>query len=65
VLEAEGEVIGIAELLTTGFGGGEGCSGALSDPLALLFGYGGMNMQHERIDVGAQLGDDERDALHH
>src|SRR5208282_5169069 len=35
------------------------------DHRALLFGKCRIQVQHERIDVGAELGNDERDTLRH
>jgi hypothetical protein len=43
--------------------GGERCHGPLRDQAALLFGKGGVQVQHERISIAAQLSDDERYAL--
>ena len=54
-----------AEGLSASLGGGQGGNRALADHLALALGEGGVKMQHERLDVRAQLGDDERDPMGH
>ncbi len=51
---------GIAEDLPTGLGGGQGGPRAVRDNRALLLGQGGVEVQQERLDLGAQLGDQER-----
>ena len=56
---------GIAEGLSTSLGGGQGGNRALADHLALALGEGGVQVQHERLDVRAELGDDERDPMGH
>ena len=56
---------GVAQLLPTRLCCGKGFLSPLGDPVTLFFRDGGMNVQHERIDVRPQFGDNERDALHH
>ena len=53
------------EGLSAGFGGGQGGNRALADHLALALGEGRVQVQHERLDVRPELGDDERDAVRH
>ena len=55
----------VAQLLATGLGSCECFLGPLCDPVTLLLGDGCVNVQHERIHVGAELGDDEGHPLHH
>ncbi len=43
----------------------EGCLGAFADKPALLFGQGGVEVEHEGIGVGAELSHDERHTLGH
>ena len=40
-------------------------AGALRDQRRLFLGQGRIQMQHERIGVGAEFGDDERDLVSH
>ena len=47
------------------FARGEGGSGALRDLPPLLLGQRRVEVQHERIGIGAEFGDDERHALGH
>ncbi len=42
-----------------------GCLGAFADKPALLFGQGGVEVEHEGIGVGAELSHDERHTLGH
>ena len=56
---------GIAEGLSASLGGGQGGNRALADHLALALGEGRVQVQHERLDVRAQLGDDERHTVRH
>ena len=54
-----------AELHATRLGCLQGSLGAGTDQGALLLRQGGVDVQHERIGVDAQLGDDERHPLDH
>jgi hypothetical protein len=45
--------------------GGQCHARPLADQRALFLGERGVDVQHERIDVGIQLGDDKRDVLRH
>jgi hypothetical protein len=54
-----------AEPLTASLGGGESGLRALRDHGARLLGQRGEQMQHERIGVRAQLGDDEWHSVRH
>jgi hypothetical protein len=40
-------------------------SGALGYQSALFFGQGGIDMQHERVGIGSEFGDDERRPVLH
>jgi hypothetical protein len=55
-----GEIDRIAEPNALGLADGQGRLGAPRDPVALLLGQGGIQVQHERIGFGAELGHNER-----
>jgi hypothetical protein len=55
----------IAQRLTSGPCGSQGGLGSGRDDGALLLGEGGIQVQQERLDVGAQLGDEERRLVRH
>jgi predicted DNA-binding WGR domain protein len=57
--------IWIAEFDAARFETGQACPGALGDQSPFLFRHGGVNVQHEAVDVAAELGDDETDLLRH
>jgi len=44
---------------------GESHPGPLADQGAFLLGQGRIDVQHERVAIGAQLGDDKRHPLRH
>jgi hypothetical protein len=56
---------GIAELGAGGLLGSEGGLRAGRDQRALLLSQSSLQMHHERIRVGAELRDDERNLVHH
>ena len=60
-----GRVRPVAEQGAGGLLPAERVAGPLRDQRALLLGERGEEVQHERVGVGAQLGDDERHALRH
>ena len=55
----------IAELGAARFARGEGGPGALRDQPPFLLGKRCVEVQHERVGIGAKFGDDEGDALRH
>ena len=55
----------IAQDHSAGLCGSQRVFCAPRDHRALLFGERRIQVQHERIDVGAELGNDERDTLRH
>jgi hypothetical protein len=55
--------LAVAELDAAGLGRLQGELGALGDQPALFLGQRGVNVQHKRVHVRAQLGDDERHLL--
>jgi hypothetical protein len=55
----------IAEDLPTGFGGGKSGLCAPGNRRALLLGEGGVQVQQERLDVGAEIGDQKRRLVRH
>jgi hypothetical protein len=56
---------GVAENLPTGFGGGKSGFRALRDHRPLLLGEGGVQVQQERLDIGAEIGDQKRRLVRH
>jgi hypothetical protein len=48
-----------AQLFSTRLGLGQRGLGSLRNHAAFLFGHGRVDVQHERIDIPAQRGDDE------
>ena len=60
-----GQVRRVTKPGTLFFAGLQGCAGSFGDHPTLLLGQGGIDVQHERVDVGAELGHKERHALHH
>jgi hypothetical protein len=56
---------GVAEACATGFRGLQSGFGALADDLPLAFRQGGVKVQHEWLDIGAELGHEERHAMRH
>ena len=56
---------GLPSLAPSAFFAASAASGALRDQPPLLLGQRGVEVQHERIGIAAQFGDDERHALGH
>ena len=55
----------VAQLHAPRLGGLQGRLGAGRDQRALLLGQRGVDVQHERVGIDAQLGDDERHPVGH
>src|SRR5262245_42853306 len=53
------------ELHATSFGSGESIAGAAADESTLLLGEGGVDVEHERVHIRTQLGDNEGNAMLH
>src|SRR5262245_14808513 len=55
----------IAQANAARLGSGEGFLGATRNQASFLLSYRRVDVQHERVDIGAKLRDDERHALGH
>ena len=60
-----GRVARVTQLCTLRLLAGERLAGPLRDQLALLLGEAGVQVEDERIDIGAELGHHKRDAVRH